>query len=423
LIIASILFLAGWAGVWAGTTGKTGSMIAAMPDPIVHRLTDLGVDEALDELVVRVSKVPSTMSKASWNRAIEQGLAFQADMTLAWDPRWGEVLFQGLVQSQMSDDQLEWYFVNAHEIKLTVRDRVHSGADGFGYMLEWDFDRSKMLTGGTTPYQLLDHVTAYGVKGEEPLWTSEPNIRARYALWLGPYGSGQTSMRTSTWKMQDYFAKDPGSTVDVYLDYSITLVPVGDTEPVFEHTVRKGFVVHIVENDEPIVRTKRNEEAALLIMESMQIAPIRIMKQLEEPAKAYFYRNILRMMLESQVPFYPYSLQVFLLIDGQEIRAGNISGSSTGDAYRANVSWAVKPWDTEGLETARRVHRNLIETKSAKIIIRTNAALVENIPGIEEVLGVDFMFENVPIEIVETSRELNTPIRDGAQGKAVPIAD
>jgi len=422
LAAAALLMLAGGGGIWVGAAGKTGSMIAAMPDSVVLWLTDLGVDEALDELVVRVPKVPGTMSAKSWDDAIEQGLAFQADTALVWDVRWGEVLFQGLNQGKMSDDQLERYFVNAHEIELTVRDRVHPGADGFGYMLEWDLGRSKMLTGGTTAYLLFDYVTAYGVKGEEPVWTSEPNIRARIGLWLDPYGSGQSSMQTATWRMNEYFTQEPGSSVDVYLDYSIKLVPVGDTEPIFTHTVRKEFVIQIVDESEPIVRTSNDEEAVRRVMDNMQIAPIRIMGEIEEP-KPNYYTQVMRIMLDSSVPFGPLSLEVFLLIDGQEIMVGSITHNSIHASYRGHMSYGIKPGDTEGMEAAKGVHARLLKDQLATVIIRTNAALVENIPGIEEVLGVEFMFEDVPVEIVETSSELNTPARDGAQGKAVPIVD
>ncbi len=106
LIAATLLLVSGFGAIGVGAAGKTNAIITAMPDSVVLWLTDLGVDEALDELVVRVSKVPGTMSAKSWDDAIEQGLAFQADKTLVWDVRWGEVLVIAMLEKRLVGDAL-----------------------------------------------------------------------------------------------------------------------------------------------------------------------------------------------------------------------------------------------------------------------------------------------------------------------------
>ncbi len=106
LIAATLLLVSGFGAIGVGAAGKTNAIITAMPDSVVLWLTDLGVDEALDELVVRVSKVPGTMSAKSWDDAIEQGLAFQADKTLVWDVRWGEVLVIAMLEKCLVGDAL-----------------------------------------------------------------------------------------------------------------------------------------------------------------------------------------------------------------------------------------------------------------------------------------------------------------------------
>ncbi len=126
MVIAAILLLVGTSGVWAGAAGKTNALIAAMPDPIVLWLTDWGVDEALDELVVRTSKVPNTMSVENWDRAIEQGLAFQADSTLIWDERWGQVLVVAMLEKRLVGDALykfiESSLIAEFETRQIIRD-------------------------------------------------------------------------------------------------------------------------------------------------------------------------------------------------------------------------------------------------------------------------------------------------------------
>lgn len=423
---AVILMLSGGGGIWAGAAGKSGAIIAAMPDGILLWMTDLGVDVALDELVVRVSRAPSTLSSESWDHAIEAGLAHQADTTISWDVRWGEVLYQGLILSRMSDEQLKQYFVNADEIKLTIRDRVHPGASGFGYMLEWEMTRYKMITGGFVDYQQDHRVMAYGVKGEEPIWTSGlDNRKARISLLFSPNGQPNIRgpwMRSTTWRMNDYFAHEPGNVVDVYFDYEMTIVPIGETEPIVRHTAREEFTIQIIDEDEPIVRTNNDEAAALFVMENLQIAPLKITRQILEP-KPNHWTPILTTTFTASVPFDPLALEVFLLIDGQEILVGDIAHRYSERQFGSFLSWTFDPEDNEGLEAAARVHDRLIEEGTVTVIVRTNAALIKDIPGVEEVLGVDLMFEDVPIEILETSNKLNIPNRDGAQGGAVPVVD
>lgn len=420
IIISTLLFLAGIVSI--GAQSKASTIVAALPDPIVLWLTDWGVDEALDELVIRSTIVPTTMSDKSWDHAIESALAIQADPKITWDPNWGEVLFQGIIQQRLDAQQLEAYFVNMDVSELVVRDRVHPGVDGFGYMLRWETIRNSMLTGGKINYQLFHRVSAYGIQGEEPIWTSEPGRRATNGQWLSSH-TGISWMRTSTWNMAEYFAHEPGHTVGVYFEYEMTLVPVGEATPVFAHKARKEFEIQIISSDEPIVRTSRDQAGVELVMENMQIAPIKIMSQIEVPRPNY-YTQIMRTLLSSPIPLDQLAFEVYLRIDGQDIRVGNMTQNQSPDSFKGHVQWGIKPGDEAGIDLARRIHAKLIEKGTATVIVRTNAELVEDIPGIDQVLGVEFMFEAVPVLIVETSNELSTPSDwDSAQGKAVPIND
>lgn len=422
LVVAIILMLAGSGAIWAGAAGKSGAIITAMPDGMVIWLTDRGVDKALDELVVRASQVPNSMSVQVWDHAIEAGLAHQADTTIIWDVRWGEVLFQALIQSRMSDERLKQYFVNADEIELTVRDRVHSGASGFGYMLKGESTRNKMMTGGTVDYQLNRSVKTYGVKDEDPIWTRDPNTQiAHIPLWLDSRTSSSGG-RSATWKMHDYFAQEPGNVVDVYFDYEMTLVPIGETEPIFTHTVREEFTIRIIDKDEPIVPTYVDEPAARKVIENLGMSPIRIRTSIQDP-KPNSYTQVFSMTFRCQVDLAPLALGVFLSIDGQEVELGKVENSTAKGSFAGTVSLGIPPGDESALESASKIHAMLLKDQSATIILRPNPELAEDLPEFDRILDVELIFEDVPIVIVETYTELNTPDWDGAQLKATLLDD
>ena len=420
IAVSSLLLLAGIASISAQS--KTSTIIASLPDPIILWLTDRGVDEALDELMVRSTAVPTGMSDDSWEHAIDSALEIQADTKIPWDKTWGEVIFQGLIKNRLDDQQLERYFANMDVSEIIVRDRVHPGVDGFGYMLQWSTKRNSMLTGGKIDYQLFHRVSAYGIEGEDPIWTNEPGRKATNGYWLMP-NPGGSWMRTTTWNMAEHFDQAPGHTVGVYFEYEMTLVPLGEQTPVFAHKAREEFEIQIISPDEPIVQRSKDEAGIALLMDNMQIAPIRVMKQIEAP-RPNNYTQVLRTLLSSKVPLDQLALEVYLRIDGQDIRVGSVTHNSSPDSFKGNAQWGINPDDEPGREFAQQIHAKLIENGVVTVIVRTNAELVEDIPGVDQVLGVEFMFDAVPVVIVETSDELNTPSDwDSAQGKAVPIAD
>ena len=419
---AAILMLAGGGGIWVGAAGKTGSMIAAMPEPVVLWLTDFGVDEALDELVVRVSKVPGTMSAKSWDDAIEQGLAFQADTAMVWDVRWGEVLFQGIDQGQMSDAQLGQYFSNAYEVELTVRDRVHPGDDGFGYMFKWESTRFSMVTGGVTVYRFDPRVVVYGVVGEAPIWEMDPSRgRGGRAVWLYPFSTNKASMLTSTWQMENYFDRPPGQSVDVFFEYEIAVLPMSDDEPIFVERVRREFSVQIIDRDKPIVPIYSDEAAVKLLLENLRIGPVRIKHELDD-AEEYSYTSIFIVSVKNEVELAPYALEVLLLLDGREIKVGELSDSSSVSTIR-NVQWNVGPWDEHAFAQGVEIHSKLVEKESVTVIFRTKPELVARDPSFERVLDVRLVFEDVPLEFVDQSEKLSNGIWEEADVRAHLLDD
>jgi hypothetical protein len=400
LVVATIMLLGGGGGIWAGATGKTGSIITAMPDPIVLWLTDLGVDEALDELVVRVSKVPSTMSAGSWDEAIEQGLAFQADTALVWDVRWGEVLFDALNLNQMSDGQVEQYFSAGFTHQLVVRDRVHPGTNNLPNKLKRIQTRLGPIWGSTTEFVMRSQITRVGVVGHEPIYTGE---LSEYRRQLRIDNDGPTTSSSGgTYGFKEYFSKLPGERVDIQFEYTVRLDYKDYLEPIFEKHFQETVSVSIIDPSEPIVRVVKNDAVAKGVFESIFMSPIRLEPEFSEDEQ----RNP-RVMTNAAVLIpggvdMPVSLQLFLQLDGQEYKVGKLTTSGrTGGGVGGMIILRSFNGRDRGIEVAREIHEKLVGQDLASIVARVDPGSMARKPSVDEILGITIVFEQVPVKVVE----------------------
>jgi len=402
LVAAAILMFAGGGGIWVGAAGKTGSMIAAMPDPVVLWLTDFGVDEALDELVVRVSKVPGTMSAKSWDDAIEHGLAFQADKTLVWDVRWGEVLYQASLSQRMSAKQLESYFMTSMVLDVQIRDRVHHGAQAVAYTTRFSTVRNNAITTGTTGYRYRVGLSEFGVVDAEPAYRNEgggAGFQGELSAASRSAG-GWVGTSSELWNLESVFGAAPGTQVPIYADYAVRLEDsIGIV--VFSASVRTLQLVNIFDSTEPLVRLAPDLKLPGDACEGISVSPVRASRAVQTPS---LNMPVALLSFECRSQGLPESiaLSVSALIDGEEIVFGSwVSPSDPEKQQGATVSWSMIPDRNEDIDAAREVLQRILEQETIDLFFRTDPSLAEKTPGIDRVLDLEFVVKNVPIKIID----------------------
>ena len=410
LIIAAILLIAGLGtmGVWA--SGNASAVLKPLPDWAVVGLTDLGMDAALDELVVRVSRTTNPMSDSQLNHVIEAGLKHQANLSAAFDPRWGEVLYVTCVEGQMSDEQLKQYMLTGVSVDVLIRDRVHQGAKQIDSLMKISPTRLDALTGGNTGYTVETKWVADGVVGQDARKSS--NAYSPSALVRATRGGWWVNSAPSPIvPTGDALNGKVGSKLNIYSEYEIVLRTPSDGYPasfkipdqeleenLVIGTVRTEHEVEIIDQSEPIVPVVDDSELAQRTCEAMSILPIHLLKVVPDP-KPYPLTTLLTMSTQSMNLPANIAIRAFLrLDDGEEILIGQwVAKGSMGNSM-SGIQWSVDNGNAKEQSEAQAIVDKLFEQGHVDVIFRTDATLAEFSPEIDQVIGLTILFKDVPIE-------------------------
>lgn len=401
LLIGSITTL----GVWS--SGNASVILGVMPDSIVLQLTDIGMDAALDELVIRVSRSPNPMTPNQINRATEMGLANQSDLLVGFDPRWGEVLYITCVAGQMSDEQLKNYMLNGVTVDVLIRDRVHQGANKVNALMKISTARMDAVIGGYTGYSVTAKWVADGVV-DQPARKSSPSFSPS-ALVSAP-GAGGWHMNSAPSPIVPTGGAlngEIGSKLLVYTEYELVLSASSDQYPASLNIPPQSFEgklvlgrytveheVEIIDPDEPIVPLIDDPELAELAYDAIMVLPVRVVQHLPADQKK---SRMLALSMSTQTLNLPETIafRVFIRFDDEELEIGRwINQGPQSGTHMTGVQWGVDPNEPYAHELTKR----LIERGRVDVILRTDADLAQYMPEIKQVLDLTMIFKDVPTE-------------------------
>lgn len=392
IVAAMLLVSVGLIGF--GISGKGGMILGMLPDSTVFWLNDLGVDEALDEVVVRVSRPDEPMADEFLIRAIADALAHQANTEQVWDQRWGEVLSQMFGNPIMSDEQMLQYLRNGMDIGVVIRDRVHQGASSVSMNHTMAYGRISAVNFNSTGSMYTVKATLGGVVGEEPR-PMGTNGGMTTNLFI-PNRVNAMSMRTDG-KVEPTgvgFDVEPGTSVMVFVEYQLILRGIGVVG-----TYRTEQPVLVVEPDEAIVPILNDPTMAQAICESIVISHVRVLEEIPEQADN-FGMSVLAFKVNYDGLPASIALNVFLdLGDGKLIKIGKLVQQGPSETKGGRVSWWMKPYETRESTPYAEVIARLIERGQVDIIFKTDATLADSNPGIDEVLELSLRFEDIPIDV------------------------
>ncbi len=392
IVAAMLLVSVGLIGF--GISGKGGMILGMLPDSTVFWLNDLGVDEALDEVVVRVSRPDEPMADEFLIRAIADALAHQANTEQVWDPRWGEVLSQMFGNPIMSDEQMLQYLRNGMDIGVVIRDRVHQGASSVSMNHTMAYGRISAVNFNSTGSMYTVKATSGGVVGEEPR-PMGTNGGMTTNLFI-PNRVNAMNMRTDG-KVEPTgvgFDVEPGTSVMVFVEYQLILRGIGVVG-----TYRTEQPVLVVEPDEAIVPILNDPTMAQAICESIVISHVRVLEEIPEQADN-FGLSVLAFKVNYDGLPASIALNVFLdLSDGELIKIGKLVQQGPSETKGGQVSWWMKPYETRESTPYAEVIARLIERGQVDIIFKTDATLADSNPGIDEVLELSLRFEDIPVAV------------------------
>ncbi len=411
LVTAAVFLLLGSGLIGLSSGANTKAVIARLPNPIVLWLTSLGVDEGLDELVVRTSAIPNTLSNKEWDRAIELGLDFQSDTSLKWDMRWGQVLFDSVMHDKMSDPQLARYVTAGIQFDLQVRANVYPYTVQIPNQLLRSQKRMEPISGGRTGLILLDQLTSYGIVGQPPERTQMMRERNYY---LDIFNDGPKSMGSIG--MDRPLGLKPDDQVELYFEYQVRLKRTEGSEPLIDETVRKEFTITIVEPETPLIEVVENAVLAQALVGSMHIWPLVVTEEFNDGSQGKPLASASTVMINDP-PAFPFAHRIFLVFDDFETQAGRLVHGSYDNSGIGGLI-LLSPNRSHGLtpEDAEILHAKLLESDTVTVELRTDPTLLLYEPLVSETLGVNITFKDVPIRVVSqydqyTGYEMNDSIK------------
>ena len=413
--VASVLILLSVALLGFGVSGKSGIVLGWLPDETVLWLTEQGMGEALDELVVRVSDAADPLPDELWKRAIEDALTHQADQSQVWDPRWGEVLSVSFGNPLMTDAQMEQYIGNGFQVEAVIRDRVHRAEEWVDVTLTPKATRISSLNYNNTAYYLAIRPITAGVVGEEPFsYRSNDGFLTNFAI--SSYGSYMVPWSGQIKPTETGFDVEPGTEVPVFIEYELKLIESGRMSYLAGH-YRSEQSVLVLPEHEPIVPLFTDPTLAQQMRDSAKVTPLRVLTNILGPNKnaygSYDGYSVIGMRMEFDTLPAPIALVISIrFADGTLVELGEwIQHDLTRN--KGIAVWPKGYYDPEAHERATALIDRLLEEGVVDVVFHTDATRADHTPGIDRVLELAFEIEDVPVEGVEEKIEVQKTSKPG----------
>ncbi len=400
LVLGMVLLVSGAGSLGIGTTGKTSVLLGVLPDNAVFWLHDLGVDEALDEIVARVSLVPITLAENLQAKAIKGGLAHQADTTQIWDPRWGEVLAVMSGYPSMSQEQIAQYIGNGINIQAQIRDRVYQGAGSVDFTLTTSQGRITSLNFMDTGFFISQKPTQTGIVGEDPeVYPKNAGIATN--LTVSNSGGMVMPWKGKITPATGGFDVEPGTSVQVFVEYELRYWPRGGKGfSAGKHRLEQSVLV--LAHEDQIVPLFKDQELAQQICQAISISTVRVLKEIPDvdPMRGH---SVLAIRTQFEPLPATTAFDVFFRFDGgEEFQFGSLINHDPDQRRRGGIlTWPRGIFIEEVRAPTGPLVARLVAQGKVDVIMRPNASLADTIPRIERVLDVSLEFLDVPVEIVD----------------------
>lgn len=406
LALAGVLIIIGAAIAAAGASIGTTRLVAMLPAHMVVALADRGVDDAMTELSTRSLAVPCPFDDGEWQAAIELALKRQADTTITWDPRFGDVLAAALFAGKMDETQLERYFSQGIEDRVVIRDRVNRRDADVWYSVLHNADRlalgSRSMTGTSTGLSIRRTFIDKGLVGRDA--KPFPSGSSTSGLYL-PGGPGLSAGRSgSAIDIHPDWWDDSGSNqqLRVFVEYQIDVLNSDGSVLASLGRRRSEQDVRLLPEGTPIVAAMRNpakEQAAALALSISELVwrPTQANDETGDsgrlPPDCFVYA----------APFdLPFAGRLFARFGEKEIEISPlvIAGARTL-TLALHIGWYPDSHlDSELFASANAAW---LSEGSVDLIFRTEPDVAESDPTINEVLNVTLIFENVPFRVGQTA--------------------
>lgn len=408
LIAAVLVLIGGIVTSWIWASANTPLILGVLPNSIVLNLTDLGMDAALDELVLRFSQVPGPLSTSQIEQAIEIGLAHQADTTWIWDPRWGEVLMIAAQNGHMSDEQIGSYIVNGHLVQIDLRQKLPEGTPFARTRLTTKTGRISSVSGGKIPYSMRSGFGKSGIDGQESGSASGGSSTSNELYIPGRRGVSSTGMYGSiSLKVNDQLPV-AGDQLKVFCETEMIIRSAIDDREIRTHQQRKEMTLSFVGLDEELITLVAPTVETMISSTIFIDNKIRVADRIPDDSEVIPYQQVMDFYILLKDVGQSISYEVFIRTKGgDEIPIGSLTSLGIAGQSSFGMQLALTKNEPKLNQRVRSAIGEMIERGEATILLRVDpvGALVN--PDIMEILDQDLIFEHVGVQ-VEPLGDLNS---------------
>lgn len=412
LLIAIVL-----AGV--SLSGNTPEVFKHMPDRIVVYSAIWGSDPALDELLTRSGRTPS-ISDGLWDATLGHALVLQANEAVAWDPRWGEVLYIGALNERMSDEQLARYVMTMDRFTFDTRKRVRAGTQKTTLLIRTKSSRGNAISSGPISVQRTLRLTRVELAGHE----TQLNPRGSGLALPFPVrsmGAGMTKsllMSRHIDLTSDGAEPVAGETLPIAIEYTITLTREGQDSSFHEYHGRIERKIEIVPHDTEIVsRTKPMAGSAGEFARKFGIPDIGVTDPMATQSRMNKLDALIIFNMKLEPRDLPIAYRVIFRSDaGEEYEIDTIVDGPASNTSHFGYMVNASGLDEQEHGRLLRAAQIMLDQGHATLIFRTSPDLAADTPTIDEVLDLDLIFERIPVIASPPGQFSNTSIIRYADG-------
>jgi hypothetical protein len=414
LLLCSVAMLG-----YLGFTNRS-SILPSLPNRILIPLEAAGVSEARTVIAMRAQD-PEAFTDAQWQTLLTRALAHQADTTVAWDTRWGDVLGYAFVSRRMSEPQMAAYLSHGVISTVRIRDRAAVDQPWLGYAIDFGYGRIRMSPrpagsgppqGLQTPFRIHQSVVRTGT-GEVGQPTGGGSGDGRFYI---PWSvGGDRGGVAHIILMQGFDRADPPAEVVAFVETQTELTHAQTSEPVLTVHRRHEQQVELLPAGTPIIRTITDPTSADSIRDAAEVTPLRV-----DPGDPESGDGARSTRLELWLPECLHTIAGKLYVvspDGQETPLGSIVVRPDGPR-KAGVRTTF--WDDpEDPQDAARFSRSLewLARAEVDVAFRTDTAAAVDDPKVQNVVDVTLWFRDVPVTIEgESSTAAGPRARVRAEG-------
>ena len=405
MLVAGILFFM-LAGTLLGiaASNNTARVMAALPDRVVLTMHRIGFDAAFTEIATNRLVRKEPLSDEAWDDLIEAAMAHQADASVQWDPRHGEVLVNAAIDQRLTDTQLASYLRAAIDAAVEFPEAIRHGTTMVGFHLKHStstrisaVNRYGSINIGDSTLSVQTRMTELAII--EPEYFQQVNQQSG-GMFIVPQSNLGTSSGGQDGRLNlsefDWDQVSPESEIQLAVTYEIRVHSRGPEKVFTSWTAKDVGSIKVLPEHAELVKLNKDPE----IIEhfnsnpSVRLKPIYIVPE----DQRWSYGSVV-IPAESDFVYsgMPVSLagDLYVLHDGQETRFSGVKGtpSGPGGIGLLSLSWAVQIED--GVD--EELLQSWLDAGEVTVEYRPNPAIAESTHDIREILGIPVRFDSVQV--------------------------